>query len=143
MADQYYIDFLNSILVEPHYGHQVPAANAPLVLVEYSSPNTNKPLHLGHIRNNVLGYAVAQILEAVETSAQNTNSQRQGIHICKSMVAWQRYGDGTTPKSTGLKGDQLVGNFYVKFDQVYKEEMKAPIAKGHSEEKPLNRLQYF
>ena len=114
LADQYYIDFLNSILVEPHYGHQAPAANAPLVLVEYSSPNTNKPLHLGHIRNNVLGYAVAQILEASGKRVHKTQIVNdRGIHICKSMVAWQRYGDGTTPQSTGLKGDQLVGNFYV------------------------------
>ena len=144
LADQYYIDFLNSILAEPHYGHQAPAANAPLVLVEYSSPNTNKPLHLGHIRNNVLGYAVAQILEASGKRVHKTQIVNdRGIHICKSMVAWQRYGDGATPQSTGLKGDQLVGNFYVKFDQVYKEEMKALIAKGHSEEEAAQQAPIF
>src|SRR5210317_1371958 len=105
------------------------------IMVEYSSPNTNKPLHLGHIRNNLLGYSVAEILKAngvAVTKVQIINDR--GIHICKSMLAWQEYGNGETPDSSGLKGDHLVGKYYVKFDQVYKEEIKALIAEGKTEE---------
>ena len=102
-------------------------------MVEYSSPNTNKPLHLGHVRNNLLGYSVAEILKASGTKVYKTQIiNDRGIHICKSMVAWQRYGNNETPESTGLKGDKLVGNYYVKFDQVYKEEIKDLESKGLS-----------
>ena len=102
-------------------------------MVEYSSPNTNKPLHLGHVRNNLLGYSVAEILKASGKKVYKTQIiNDRGIHICKSMVAWQRYGNNETPESTGLKGDKLVGNYYVKFDQVYKEEIRDLEAKGLS-----------
>ena len=95
-------------------------------MVEYSSPNTNKPLHLGHVRNNLLGYSVSEILKASGKKVYKTQIiNDRGIHICKSMLAWQRYGNNETPESTGLKGDKLVGNYYVKFDQVYKEEIKS------------------
>jgi|SRR6056300_88341 arginyl-tRNA synthetase len=104
-------------------------------LVEYSSPNTNKPLHLGHIRNNLLGYSVAKILEAAGHKVYKTQIiNDRGIHICKSMLAWKRFGEGQTPKSTGLKGDKLVGNFYVAFDKAYKEEIAALIASGTDKE---------
>lgn len=104
-------------------------------LVEYSSPNTNKPLHLGHIRNNLLGYSVAKILEAAGHKVYKTQIiNDRGIHICKSMLAWKRFGEGQTPESTGLKGDKLVGNYYVAFDKVYKEEIAALIASGTDKE---------
>ena len=104
-------------------------------LVEYSSPNTNKPLHLGHIRNNLLGYSVAKILEAAGHKVYKTQIiNDRGIHICKSMLAWKRFGEGQTPESTGLKGDKLVGNFYVAFDKAYKEEIAALIASGTDKE---------
>jgi arginyl-tRNA synthetase len=104
-------------------------------IVEYSSPNTNKPLHLGHIRNNLLGYSVSQILRAngVDVTKVQIINDR-GIHICKSMLAWQEYGNGETPETTGIKGDHLVGKYYVKFDQVYKNEIKSLMTQGHSEE---------
>ena len=105
------------------------------VMVEYSSPNTNKPLHLGHVRNVLLGYSVAEILKASGKKVYKTQIiNDRGIHICKSMLAWQRFGNGETPESTGLKGDKLVGNYYVKFDQAYKDEIAELIAKGKSEE---------
>jgi arginyl-tRNA synthetase len=103
--------------------------------VEYSSPNTNKPLHLGHIRNNLLGSSVSNILEAdgvAVTKVQIINDR--GIHICKSMLAWSEYGNGETPESTGMKGDHLVGKYYVKFDQVYKSEIQTLVAGGMSED---------
>ena len=104
-------------------------------MVEYSSPNTNKPLHLGHIRNNLLGYSVAEIIKASGKKVYKTQIiNDRGIHICKSMLAWQKFGNGQTPQSTGLKGDKLVGNFYVAFDKVYKEEIAALMAQGKSEE---------
>ena len=103
-------------------------------MVEYSSPNTNKPLHLGHIRNNLLGYSVAEIIKAAGKKVYKTQIiNDRGIHICKSMLAWQRFGNGETPESTGLKGDKLVGNYYVKFDQEYKKEIQTLIAKGVDE----------
>ena len=106
-----------------------------MVLIEYSSPNTNKPLHLGHIRNNLLGYALANIIEASGQAVVKTQIiNDRGIHICKSMVAWQLFGEGATPASTGLKGDKLVGNFYVRFDQEYKKEIAALVAGGATEE---------
>jgi len=104
-------------------------------MVEYSSPNTNKPLHLGHIRNNLLGYSVAEIIKASGKKVYKTQIiNDRGIHICKSMLAWQRFGNGETPKSTGLKGDKLVGNYYVAFDKAYKKEISQLIAEGKTEE---------
>jgi len=104
-------------------------------LVEYSSPNTNKPLHLGHVRNNLLGYSVAEIIKASGKKVYKTQIiNDRGIHICKSMLAWEKFGNGETPESTGLKGDKLVGNYYVKFDQEYKKEISQLVASGLSEE---------
>ena len=129
-----YVDQFKTFSTDPNFGLPVPGSKGAYI-VEYSSPNTNKPLHLGHIRNNLLGYSVAEILKAngvAVTKVQIINDR--GIHICKSMLAWQEYGNGETPDSSGLKGDHLVGNYYVKFDQVYKEEIKALIAEGKTEE---------
>ena len=104
-------------------------------MVEYCSPNTNKPLHLGHIRNNLLGYSVAEIIAATGKKVWKTQIiNDRGIHICKSMLAWEQFGNGETPESTGLKGDKLVGNYYVKFDQEYKKQIADLIAKGSTEE---------
>ncbi|MGB1020790.1 MAG: arginine--tRNA ligase, partial [Flavobacteriaceae bacterium] len=135
LSDAFYISQFKALKAIGNFGIQAVAENAPTVLIEYSSPNTNKPLHLGHIRNNLLGHAVANILSANGKRvirAQIINDR--GIHICKSMVAWKRYGQGETPQSQKIKGDQLVGHYYVKFDQVYKEEIKALMAKGQTEE---------
>ena len=125
-----YVDQFNTFASDPHFGLPTPGSKGAYI-VEYSSPNTNKPLHLGHIRNNLLGYSVAEILKAngVAVSKVQIINDR-GIHICKSMLAWQEYGNGETPESTGLKGDHLVGKYYVKFDQVYKEEMKRLLDEG-------------
>ncbi len=133
IADSYYLDFFKGIQEEGNYGIKVPEGKA--VMVEYSSPNTNKPLHLGHVRNNLLGYAVAKIIEASGKKVYKTQIiNDRGIHICKSMLAWQRFGNGETPESTGLKGDKLVGNYYVKFDQEYKKEITQLVAEGVAEE---------
>ena len=129
-----YVDQFKTFSTDLNFGLPAPGSKGAYI-VEYSSPNTNKPLHLGHIRNNLLGYSVAEILKAngvAVTKVQIINDR--GIHICKSMLAWQEYGNGETPDSTGLKGDHLVGKYYVKFDQVYKEEIKAIIAEGKTEE---------
>ncbi|MDG1656834.1 MAG: arginine--tRNA ligase [Schleiferiaceae bacterium] len=125
-----YVDQFKTFASDPHFGLPTPGSKGAYI-VEYSSPNTNKPLHLGHIRNNLLGYSVAEILKAngVAVSKVQIINDR-GIHICKSMLAWQEYGNGETPESTGLKGDHLVGKYYVKFDQVYKEEMKRLLDEG-------------
>ncbi|MDC3317953.1 arginine--tRNA ligase [Schleiferiaceae bacterium] len=125
-----YVDQFKTFASDPHFGLPTPGSKGAYI-VEYSSPNTNKPLHLGHIRNNLLGYSVAEILKAngVAVSKVQIINDR-GIHICKSMLAWQEYGNGETPESTGLKGDHLVGKYYVKFDQVYKEEMKLLLDEG-------------
>ncbi|MDA8577158.1 arginine--tRNA ligase [Schleiferiaceae bacterium] len=125
-----YVDQFKTFASDPHFGLPTPGSRGAYI-VEYSSPNTNKPLHLGHIRNNLLGYSVAEILKAnglAVSKVQIINDR--GIHICKSMLAWQEYGNGETPESTGLKGDHLVGKYYVKFDQVYKEEMKRLLEEG-------------
>ncbi|NQZ45559.1 MAG: arginine--tRNA ligase [Flavobacteriaceae bacterium] len=130
VSDSYYIEFFNGIREDSEYGYQTPGSK-PAVMVEYSSPNTNKPLHLGHIRNNLLGYSVAEILKAAGHKVYKTQIiNDRGIHICKSMLAWQRFGDGETPSSTGMKGDHLVGKYYVVFDQKYKAEIEAMTAKG-------------
>ncbi|MCB4806638.1 arginine--tRNA ligase [Tamlana sp. 62-3] len=132
--ESYYIDFFNKIKDETQFGFVSPAANEKAVMVEYSSPNTNKPLHLGHIRNNLLGYSVAEILKASGKKVYKTQIiNDRGIHICKSMLAWKRFGNNETPESTGLKGDKLVGNYYVKFDQEYKKEIQNLINSGIDE----------
>lgn len=131
----YYLDFLESIKEDDAYGFSSPSKEDKAVMVEYSSPNTNKPLHLGHIRNNLLGYSVSEILKASGKKVYKTQIiNDRGIHICKSMLAWQRYGNGETPESTGLKGDKLVGNYYVKFDQEYKKEVQTLISAGITED---------
>ncbi|WP_026810429.1 arginine--tRNA ligase [Arenibacter latericius] len=130
ISDSYYLQFFNGILKDSNYG-LVAQKQEEAVMVEYSSPNTNKPLHLGHVRNNLLGYSVAEIIKASGKKVYKTQIiNDRGIHICKSMLAWQRYGNGETPKSTGLKGDKLVGNYYVAFDKAYKEEIAALVAQG-------------
>lgn len=135
IQDSFYISQLKEIKETAQFGHVSIQEDKGVALVEYSSPNTNKPLHLGHIRNNLLGYAVAQILEASGQRVVKTQIiNDRGIHICKSMVAWHKYGEGATPVSTGLKGDKLVGNYYVRFDQEYKKEMATLVAKGKSED---------
>ncbi|WP_417291632.1 arginine--tRNA ligase [Corallibacter sp.] len=135
IADAYYVNFFNSISNDSSYGFVAPKADEKAVMVEYSSPNTNKPLHLGHIRNNLLGYSVAEIIKASGKKVYKTQIiNDRGIHICKSMLAWKRFGNGETPETTGLKGDKLVGNYYVKFDQEYKKEIEALIKEGKSEE---------
>jgi len=132
ISDAYFLDVFQSINANPSFGFVTPSTDQAM-MVEYSSPNTNKPLHLGHVRNNLLGYSVAEILKASGRKVYKTQIiNDRGIHICKSMVAWQRYGSNETPESTGLKGDKLVGNYYVKFDQVYKQEISDLEAKGLS-----------
>ncbi len=133
--DQYYLNFFAEIKNIHHYGFVTSGSDQKAVMVEYSSPNTNKPLHLGHIRNNLLGYAVAEIIKASGKKVYKTQIiNDRGIHICKSMIAWQKYGNEETPESTGLKGDKLVGNYYVKFDQEYKKEVAALVSTGKTEE---------
>ncbi|WP_439131614.1 arginine--tRNA ligase [Polaribacter sp.] len=133
--DNYYLNFFNSIYQDANYGFISPKTDEKAVMVEYSSPNTNKPLHLGHVRNNLLGYSVAEIIKAAGKKVYKTQIiNDRGIHICKSMLAWEKFGNGETPDSTGLKGDKLVGNYYVKFDQEYKKEIAQLIAEGKTEE---------
>ena len=135
IADSYYIDFFNSIKYNKNFGFESSKAGEKAIMVEYSSPNTNKPLHLGHVRNNLLGYSVAEIIKASGTKVYKTQIiNDRGIHICKSMLAWKRFGNGETPESTGLKGDKLVGNYYVKFDQEYKKQIADLISAGKTEE---------
>ncbi|MEP0132429.1 MAG: arginine--tRNA ligase [Eudoraea sp.] len=130
ITDNYYKNFFDSTKDDQRYGRE-PEQDRNAILVEYSSPNSNKPLHLGHIRNNLLGYSVAEILKANGNRVYKTQIiNDRGIHICKSMLAWQMFGNGETPESTGLKGDKLAGLYYVKFDQVYKEEVENLIAAG-------------
>lgn len=135
IKDSYFIDFFNKIKDLNDFGINPPASDAKGIMVEYSSPNTNKPLHLGHIRNNLLGFSVSEILKAAGNKVYKTQIiNDRGIHICKSMLAWERFGNGETPESTGLKGDKLVGNYYVKFDQEYKKQISELITAGKSEE---------
>ena len=134
LSDAYFMGVFKTIYSNLKFGFVTPS-QTDAVMVEYSSPNTNKPLHLGHVRNNLLGYSVAEILKASGKKVYKTQIiNDRGIHICKSMLAWQRFGDGQTPESTGLKGDKLVGNFYVKFDKEYKKEIAALEQKGYSTE---------
>ncbi|MEL0300473.1 MAG: arginine--tRNA ligase [Flavobacteriaceae bacterium] len=135
IEDRFYAQQLKEIQSTSNFGHVAIDSEKGVALVEYSSPNTNKPLHLGHIRNNLLGYSVAKILEASGQKVVKTQIiNDRGIHICKSMVAWQKYGADSTPESSGLKGDKLVGNYYVRFDQEYKKEIAALIESGKTEE---------
>ena len=135
IASSCWIGLLNDIQAADHYGIVPVTENAPLVMIEYSSPNTNKPLHLGHVRNNLLGYSLSKILEANGNKVVKTNIVNdRGIHICKSMLAWQKWGNGATPESTGKKGDHLIGDFYVLFSNKLKEETAALEAKGMTKE---------
>ena len=131
----YWCSVLEHIAADDAYGFTAATDNSPLVMVEYSSPNTNKPLHLGHVRNNLLGYSLSQILKACGNRVVKTNIVNdRGIHICKSMLAWQKWGEGATPESTGKKGDHLIGDFYVLFDKHYREEVRQLMAQGLSED---------
>lgn len=133
IADAFYLNGLQSIIDTENYGKQPVSGKS--IIVEYSSPNTNKPLHLGHVRNVLLGYSVSEIIKAAGSQVYKTQIiNDRGIHICKSMLAWERYGKGETPESTGLKGDKLVGNYYVRFDKEYKKEIAAIVAQGTVEE---------
>jgi arginyl-tRNA synthetase len=135
ISDSYYINFFKEIRNDQRFGFVSPNANEKAIMVEYSSPNTNKPLHLGHVRNNLLGYSVAEIIKASGKKVYKTQIiNDRGIHICKSMLAWQKFGNGQTPVNSGLKGDKLVGNFYVKFDQEYKKQIAELLTQGKSEE---------
>jgi len=135
ISDEYYLTFFNEIRKEEKFGFVTQSPDDKAIMVEYSSPNTNKPLHLGHVRNNLLGYSVAEIIKASGKKVYKTQIiNDRGIHICKSMLAWQKFGNQETPESTGLKGDKLVGNYYVAFDKAYKEEINQLIAEGKSED---------
>ena len=135
ISPSYWVDLLNEINNDEKWGIVPVTENSPLVMVEYSSPNTNKPLHLGHIRNNLLGYALSNIIEANGNKVVKTNIVNdRGIHICKSMLAWQKWGNGETPASSGKKGDHLIGDYYVAFDKHYKAELNELMEKGMSKE---------
>ena len=136
IAQSYWLEQLQAIAAAEDYGQLSRGeGEKPLMMVEYSSPNTNKPLHLGHVRNNLLGYSIAQIQEANGWNVVKTNIVNdRGIHICKSMLAWQKFGNGETPESSGKKGDHLIGDYYVRFDKEYKAEIKALMAQGMDEE---------
>ena len=144
IASDCWVALLGDINADARYGLTAPTESSPLVMIEYSSPNTNKPLHLGHVRNNLLGWAIAQIAEANGNRVVKTNIVNdRGIHICKSMLAWQKFGNGETPASSGKKGDHLIGDYYVAFDKVYRQqvaELQAQfIAEGMDEEAAQNR----
>ncbi|WP_457615697.1 arginine--tRNA ligase [Lutibacter sp.] len=135
ISDMHFITTFNHLYATPNFGFKSIQEHEKAVMVEYSSPNTNKPLHLGHIRNNLLGYAVSEIIAASGKKVYKTQIiNDRGIHICKSMLAWKRFGNGETPESSGLKGDKLVGNYYVAFDKAYKKEVSQLIAEGKTED---------
>jgi len=135
IADSAWLTLLADIDADEHYGHRSVGEHSPLVMIEYSSPNTNKPLHLGHVRNNLLGWSLAQIMQANGNKVVKTNIVNdRGIHICKSMLAWQKWGNGETPETSGKKGDHLIGDYYVAFDKHYREEIKELMAQGMDEE---------
>lgn len=135
IAPAAWLSLLADIDADEHYGMKQATDDSPLVMIEYSSPNTNKPLHLGHVRNNLLGWSLAQIMQANGNRVVKTNIVNdRGIHICKSMLAWLKYGNGETPESSGKKGDHLIGDYYVAFDKHYREEVKELVAKGMDEE---------
>ncbi len=134
VADAAWVGLLNDIHADAHYGERQATDESPLVMIEYSSPNTNKPLHLGHVRNNLLGWSLAQIMAANGNRVVKTNIVNdRGIHICKSMLAWLRWGNGETPESSGKKGDHLIGDYYVAFDKHYREEVKTLMAQYQAE----------
>ena len=136
IGDGAWLQLLEAIDKDDHFGMKQATEDSPLVMIEYSSPNTNKPLHLGHVRNNLLGWSLAQIMEANGNKVVKTNIVNdRGIHICKSMLAWLKYGNGETPESSGKKGDHLIGDYYVAFDKHYREEVKELMAQGMDEEK--------
>ena len=140
ITNEYWIRNLISTYSNSDYGVILPDEQSKLIMIEYSSPNTNKPLHLGHIRNNLLGFSISEILKANGNKVIKTNIVNdRGIHICKSMYAWQKWGDGRTPENTGIKGDHLVGEFYVEFDKRYKAEIKELIEEGFSQEDAENK----
>ena len=144
VAPQKWVELLEVIDADDHYGFVKPTEASPLVMIEYSSPNTNKPLHLGHVRNNLLGWSLSQIMEANGNRVVKTNIVNdRGIHICKSMLAWLKYGNGETPQSSGKKGDHLIGDYYVAFDKHYREQVKELkarfIAEGIAEEEAETR----
>ncbi|WP_374173964.1 arginine--tRNA ligase [Flavobacterium tructae] len=135
IADSYYLNFFNEIKDNTKFGYVTPNPEDKAIMVEYSSPNTNKPLHLGHVRNNLLGYSVAEIIKASGKKVYKTQIiNDRGIHICKSMLAWQKFGNGETPESSNLKGDKLVGKYYVEFDKAYKAEISQLMETGKTEE---------
>ena len=135
ISDRYYLRFLEGFLIVKDFGHTTPVDDSPTIMVEFSSPNTNKPLHLGHIRNNLLGHSVSKILEANGNNVVKTQIiNDRGIHICKSMLAWQCFGKGETPENTDLKGDHLVGKYYVLFEKKYREQLAAMVSRGMSQE---------
>ncbi|MHA7108557.1 arginine--tRNA ligase [Sunxiuqinia elliptica] len=135
ISKQYWLSVLGAAFLDPEFGFQKASEESPLVMVEYSSPNTNKPLHLGHIRNNLLGFSIGEIIKANGSRLVKTNIVNdRGIHICKSMYAWKQWGEGKTPESTGIKGDHLVGDFYVLFDKHYKAEIEELVGQGLSKE---------
>ncbi|MDQ6472141.1 arginine--tRNA ligase [Flavobacterium sp. LHD-80] len=135
ISDSYYLNFFNEIKENAKFGYVTPNPEDKAIMVEYSSPNTNKPLHLGHVRNNLLGYSVAEILKASGKKVYKTQIiNDRGIHICKSMLAWEKFGNGETPESSNLKGDKLVGKYYVEFDKAYKTEINQLIESGKTED---------
>lgn len=135
IADRYYLNFFNEIKDNAKFGYAAPNPEEKAIMVEYSSPNTNKPLHLGHVRNNLLGYSVAEIIKASGKKVYKTQIiNDRGIHICKSMLAWEKFGNGETPQSSNLKGDKLVGKYYVEFDKAYKAEISQLMESGKTEE---------
>ena len=144
ICENYFLHFLHQIAPEKDYGQKPISKDSPAVIVEYSSPNTNKPLHLGHIRNNLLGFSMAKIIEATGKKVYKTQIiNDRGIHICKSMIAWQLFGKGETPESTGEKGDKLVGKYYVLFDKAYKEEIAGLISAGKTKEEAEREAPIF
>ena len=135
ISNEAWLNLLGDIDKDEHYGEKQATDQSPLVMIEYSSPNTNKPLHLGHVRNNLLGWSLAQIMQANGNKVVKTNIVNdRGIHICKSMLAWLKWGNGETPETSGKKGDHLIGDYYVAFDKHYREEIKELVANGMDEE---------
>ena len=140
LSATFWTEFLNDAIADERFGMKPKGSSGKTFMVEYSSPNTNKPLHLGHIRNNLYGYSVAQILEANGHNVIKANLVNdRGIHICKSMLAWQKWGNGATPESLGVKGDKLVGDYYVRFDKEYKKQIAELKAQGLSDDDAANK----
>ncbi|MBO7433346.1 MAG: arginine--tRNA ligase, partial [Salinivirgaceae bacterium] len=140
LSATFWTEFLNDAIADNRFGMKPKGSSGKTFMVEYSSPNTNKPLHLGHIRNNLYGYSVAQILEANGHNVIKANLVNdRGIHICKSMLAWQKWGNGATPESLGVKGDKLVGDYYVRFDKEYKKQIADLKAQGMSDDDAANK----